>query len=78
MEQARKFAEQTAGASKTAAATAPKVEEAEEEVNEDGISPDNITIVMEHANCSRAQAVKALRETNDDTVQAVMKINESA
>ena len=75
MEQARKFAEQTAANAGKAAA--PKEEKADEPVDETGITPDNINIVMEHANCSRSAAVKALRETNDDTVQAVMKINEN-
>ena len=77
MEQARKFAEQTAAKKPEAAAT-PKVEAAEEPVSEEGLTPDNISIVMEHANCSRAEAVKALHATNDDTVQAVMKINEAS
>merc|ERR1712046_352642 len=74
MEQARKFAEQTAAKKKTedAPATA-KADGAEEPVSEEGLTPENIAIVMEHANCSRAEAVKALRATNDDTVQAVMK-----
>ena len=76
MEQARKFAEQTA-AKNAGQAAAPKEVKEDEPVDETGISSDNINIVMEHANCSRSVAVKALRETNDDTVQAVMKINEN-
>jgi hypothetical protein len=31
---------------------------------------------MEHGYCSRNQAIKALIETNDDVLQAVLKLNE--
>ena len=43
-------------------------------LNEDGLTPNHITMVMEHANCSRNAAIRVLRETNDDMVQAVMKL----
>ena len=51
----------------------PKTEETED-LNEDGISPDNIKMVMEYTKCSKAEAIKALRETQDDSVNAIMKL----
>ena len=50
----------------------------EDQVSEGKLNPDNIPIVMEHANCSREEAVKALLDTNDSAVQAIMKINEAS
>ena len=41
---------------------------------EDGLTAEHITMVMQHANCSRNTAVKALRDANDDMVAAVMKL----
>lgn len=29
---------------------------------------------MEYTKCSKAEAIKALRETNDDSVNAIMKL----
>merc|ERR1712238_128120 len=76
MEQAKKFAQ--AQPSVKPAETASKAA-ADDGVplSEDGLTPDHIKMVMEHGGCSRNQAIKVLRECNDDTVQAVMKLNES-
>merc|ERR1712153_257234 len=76
MEQAKKFAQ--AQPSVKPAETASKAD-ADDGVplSEDGLTPDHIKMVMEHGGCSRNQAIKVLRECNDDTVQAVMKLNES-
>ena len=72
MEQAKKFAQQ-APATKTAdAVKAP--EDDGEPLPEEGLTPNHITMVMDHANCSRNAAIRVLRETNDDMVQAVMKL----
>lgn len=38
---------------------------------------EHIQMVMEHTDCTRGQAIDALRECNDDPIQAVMKIQES-
>ncbi len=57
------------------ATTAESAEEvAGEEVSEEGLTPDNIKMVMEYTKCSKAEAIKALRETNDDSVNAIMKL----
>ena len=63
-----------------AAASAPsdkaaKKEEPEEEtgpVDETGLEPKDIELVMTQANVSRAKAVRALRENNSDLVNAIM------
>ena len=53
-----------------------KVEAAGGDGDEDteGVSPQHINMVMEHSNCSRAEAIKALKENNDDMVSAVMSL----
>merc|ERR1711957_380281 len=45
-----------------------------EPLPEEGLTPNHISMVMDHANCSRNAAIRVLRETNDDMVQAVMKL----
>ena len=75
MEQAKKFASQ-APASKAPASVTPKEDENEEPLPEDGLTPNHISMVMDHAHCTRNQAIRVLRETNDDMVQAVMKLTQ--
>ena len=36
--------------------------------SEEGITPNHINMVMEHTSCSRNEAIKALRESNDDVI----------
>ena len=65
-----------------AATTAPtqkkdedkKTEDDGAPLSEEGLTPNHIDMVMQHANCKRNDAIKALRETNDDMVTAVMKL----
>jgi len=45
--------------------------------DESGITPSHIGMVMEHTNCTRNQAIRALRESNDDMINAVMKLSGS-
>lgn len=73
MEQAKKFAQQVPQA-KAPAKTADAAEDNEEPLDEAGLTPNHITMVMDHAQCSRNKAIRVLRETNDDMVQAVMKL----
>merc|ERR1719253_448178 len=73
MEQAKKFAAQAPAQPKAKAAVADAKDDGEP-LNEDGLTPNHITMVMDHANCSRNAAIRVLRETNDDMVQAVMKL----
>merc|ERR1712032_1706307 len=74
-QQAQKFA-QAAPTTKPVEAAADKDDDGEP-LSEEGLTPDHIKMVMEHGGCSRNAAIKVLRECNDDTVQAVMKLNES-
>ena len=51
-------------------------EESGEELSETGLSAENIKMVMEYTKCSRATAIKTLRETNDDSVTAIMRLTQ--
>ncbi len=44
----------------------------EEEVSEEGLNPETIEMVVNHTKCTRTEAVKALRETNGDSVTAII------
>merc|ERR1712153_260012 len=74
MEQAKKFAQAAPTTKPVEAATANDDDDGEP-LSEEGLTPDHIKMVMEHGGCSRNKAIKVLRECNDDTVQAVMKLN---
>ena len=43
-------------------------------VDEDGVDPKDIALVIDQAHCSRAQAVTALRNNNNDLVNAIMEL----
>ncbi|KAJ2076847.1 hypothetical protein H4R24_005475 [Coemansia sp. RSA 988] len=55
-------------------ATAAQVEEVEEKVDETGVESNDIELVMAQANCSRAMAVKALKDKGNDVVNAIMEL----
>ncbi|KAI8909682.1 nascent polypeptide-associated complex subunit alpha [Gorgonomyces haynaldii] len=64
-----------AAAQKPAQAPAQKeVEAAEESVGEDGVDGKDIDLVMQQANVSRAEAIKALKANNNDIVNAIMEL----
>ena len=65
----------TAGAGPAAASKPIASDEAAED--ESGITPNHINMVMEHTSCTRNEAIRALRESNDDMINAVMKISGS-
>lgn len=46
----------------------------EEEVDETGLEPKDIELVVSQAGCSRAKAVKALKENGGDLVNAIMSL----
>ncbi|KAE8708617.1 Nascent polypeptide-associated complex subunit alpha-like protein 4 [Hibiscus syriacus] len=58
--------------SSSTAAGAPADEE--EEVDETGVDPRDIDLVMTQAGVSRAKAVKALKSNNGDIVIAIMEL----
>jgi len=41
------------------------------------ISDDDIKTVMEQAKCSKEEALKAIKETNGDLAEAILKLSES-
>lgn len=53
----------------------PKIEEVEEEaIDESGVDGKDIDLVMGQAGCSRAKAVKALKDNDGDLVNAIMSL----
>ena len=50
------------------------MEEEEAALDETGIEPKDIELVMSQAACSRAKAVKALRENDGDLVNSIMSL----
>ncbi|KDP30907.1 hypothetical protein JCGZ_15519 [Jatropha curcas] len=56
------------------AAAASQADEEEEEVDETGVEPRDIELVMTQAGVSRSKAVKALRTHNGDIVSAIMEL----
>lgn len=57
-----------------AAAVRAQVEEEEEEVDETGVEPRDIELVLTQAGVSRPKAVKALKAHNGDIVSAIMEL----
>lgn len=55
-----------------ASTAAPAEEEEEEEIDETGVEPRDVELVMTQASVSRSKAVKALKSTNGDIVSAIM------
>merc|ERR1712157_337643 len=52
-----------------------KIEEVDEgEVDESGVEPKDIELVMSQVQCSRAKAVSALKANNNDIVEAIMQL----
>merc|ERR1712039_176770 len=77
-------AQQFASSGDAAKATAgedskAKVEEEDddEEVDETGIEPKDIELVVSQVSCSRAKAVAALKANSNDIVEAIMQLSSS-
>ena len=74
--QAGKFAQPEAAAEKQ-----PKLEEIKEEKEDDGpedttgLKEEDINSLISYVNCSRAKAIKALRASNGDVVDAITKLS---
>ena len=58
---------------KNLTATIPE-EEDDEEVDASGVEEKDIELVMSQANVSRAKAIKALKKTENDIVNAIMDL----
>ena len=76
--EAKKFTEKPAGEAKPTEAAAKeedkKAVDDSAPLSEEGLTAQHIDMVMQHANCSRNAAIRALRDANDDMVAAVMKL----
>ncbi|KAG7358780.1 NAC domain containing protein [Nitzschia inconspicua] len=76
-EQQAQAAQQLAAQADAAAddAGVPKIEEVEEEaIDDSGVDAKDIDLVMGQAGCSRAKAVKALKDNGGDLVNAIMSL----
>mmetsp|Transcript_55841 Transcript_55841/g.155506 ORF Transcript_55841/g.155506 Transcript_55841/m.155506 type:complete len:196 (-) Transcript_55841:100-687(-) len=59
-------------------AAGAKIEEVDEgDVDDSGIEPKDIELVMSQVQCSRAKAINALRSNNNDIVEAIMQLSSS-
>lgn len=58
----------------SSAAAGAQQDEEEEEVDETGVEPRDIDLVMTQAGVSRSKAVKALKTHNGDIVSAIMEL----
>ncbi len=45
-------------------------------VDETGVDPKDIELIMQQVGCSRARAVRALKETGGDLINAIMAAGE--
>ena len=77
--EAKKFSEQQMAQAQAAAARASASKEEnkasasnEAPESEEGITASHIDMLMDHTQCTRNQAIRALRATNDDMVSAVL------
>ncbi|GFQ02633.1 nascent polypeptide-associated complex subunit alpha-like protein, partial [Phtheirospermum japonicum] len=52
----------------------PTIVQDDEDVDESGVEPKDIELVMTQAGVSRARAVKALKESDGDIVSAIMEL----
>ncbi|XP_024032347.1 nascent polypeptide-associated complex subunit alpha-like protein 2, partial [Morus notabilis] len=64
----------TAKSENPAAAAGPPADEEEEVVDETGVEPRDIDLVMTQAGVSRNKAVKALKTSDGDIVSAIMEL----
>lgn len=71
---AKQFQQAAMPQAPSAAAAAAMPELASEDVDETGVESKDIDLVMSQASCSRAAAVKALKENDGDLVNAIMSL----
>ncbi|OEH80592.1 NAC domain-containing protein [Cyclospora cayetanensis] len=57
-----------------AKATAPAPSAATEEVDMEGVDPKDVELIVSQLRCSKSEAAKALRENNNDLVEAILHI----
>ncbi|XP_063976493.1 nascent polypeptide-associated complex subunit alpha [Diachasmimorpha longicaudata] len=64
----------TAEAGGSTTIVAPIQEESEEEIDETGVEEKDVDLVMTQANVSRGKAIKALKNNQNDIVNAIMEL----
>merc|ERR1711957_39555 len=57
--------------------SASKIEEVDDDVDESGIEPKDLELVMSQVQCTRSKAVAALRANNNDIVEAITHLSSS-
>ena len=67
------YVNQTIGPTGGSAAGAGSAED-DEAVDDSGIDANDIKLVMDQAHCTKAKAVEALRNNNNDLVNAIMEL----
>ena len=69
-------AQASMGSGAAAAAAPPTIPEEDEggDLDESGLEPKDVELVMSQASCSRSKAVKALRANDGDIVNAIMEL----
>ena len=77
MAQQQQMAEAAAGATPSQPVASKPAASDEAAEDEAGITPNHINMVMEHTSCTRNEAIRALKESGDDMINAVMKISGS-
>jgi len=74
-EQAKSGLDKAATSTPAARAAAPASASADEPtVSEDGVDAKDVDLVMDQAHCTRAQAIQALKNNNNDLVNAIMEL----
>ncbi|KEP50396.1 putative nascent polypeptide-associated complex subunit alpha [Rhizoctonia solani 123E] len=76
-EEAPTTLEEIAGDAPPAAGKAPAAADDDEEVDESGVDPKDIELVIQQVGCSRAKAVQVLKESGGDLINAIMAANET-
>lgn len=74
MAAAEKFKAPDVSAAAPTAVSQPIPEESDEEVDESGIEAKDVELVMSQASVSRAKAVRALKNNQNDIVNAIMEL----
>lgn len=60
----------------SAASSASKGSAADEDVDDTGVDAKDIELVISQASCTRAQAIKALKNNDNDIVNAIMELTD--
>ena len=55
-------------------AAIPEVVEEEEEISAEGVEEKDVELVMQQSGCSKAKAIAALKNNQNDIVNAIMEL----